>query len=517
MLQENISSIQNLEVENLKVQLLKEVEKNRHLESQITWLMEQLNTLKRSLYGKKSEKWESEEQLKMVFNEVESELQKEQEEPTTIEEPTAIEVKSHTKKVRGCRKPLPKDLPREVVKIELPESEQVSDSGEKLKVIGWEVSEKLKYEPAKTSVVEYHRAKYGVESGDYEKTAPPFPSVIPKSMVTPELLAAIIVSKYADGLPLYRLEEMFNRLGIDLSRGTMARWVVQASSALTGVRNVLSDKLLESYAISCDETKVQVLKEKGRAPEDNSWMIVRATPTEEKKIALFDYSCSRNQKLIGELFLGYSGNVICDGLNIYDRLESKDLKRFGCNMHARRKFESAAVDGAKNGKGLASQVMDLYKKIYNHEEKIKDLSPPEKVIERNKVQRPLFVEIKTLVDNNKLKIPDKSKLGIAFSYFQSEYKYLTLYLNDGFIPPDNGYAERVIRKFAIGRNNWLFSDTPEGAEASSLFYSLVITAKLNKINPYTALVKIFTEIPLAKTIEDYEQIADYLLSPNTLH
>ena len=510
MLQESISSNQNLEVENLRSQLAKSVEKNKHLESQVAWLMEQINTIKRAQFGKRSEKWESQEQLKMVFNEVEAEVQKE-------EDTRTIEVKSYTKKKRGYRKPLPQNLPREVVKIELPESEQVSESGEKLKVIGWEISEKLKYEPAKTTVIEYHRAKYGVDSGDYEKTAPPVPSIIPKGIATPELLSAIIVSKYTDGLPLYRLEEIFTRQGIDLSRSTMARWVVQTSKALTSIRNVLSDKLSESYAISCDETKVQVLKEKGRAPEDQSWMIVRANPTEEKKIVLFDYSCARNQKLIGELFLDYTGKVICDGLNIYDRLESTDLERFGCNMHSRRKFESAAVDGAQSGKGLASQVMDLYKKIYAHEEEIKNLDPPEKIFERNKVQRPLFEAIKDIVDQNQLKVPHKSKLGVAFHYFQNEYKYLTLYLDDGLMPPDNGYTERIIRKFAIGRNNWLFSDTPQGAEASSLFYSLVITAKLNGINPYTALVKIFTEIPLAKTIDDYERITNYLLSPNTLH
>ena len=137
MLQESISSNQNLEVENLRSQLAKSVEKNKHLESQVTWLMEQINTIKRAQFGKRSEKWESQEQLKMVFNEVEAEVQKE-------EDTRTIEVKSYTKKKRGYRKPLPQNLPREVVKIELPESEQVSESGEKLKVIGWEISEKLK-------------------------------------------------------------------------------------------------------------------------------------------------------------------------------------------------------------------------------------------------------------------------------------------------------------------------------------------------------------------------------------
>jgi transposase len=500
----------SLEIENesLRALLKKEQEKSKLYETQVNWLTEQLNTLKRSKFGKKSEKWETKEQLLMVFNEAEVEAGKEED-----SEVTETAVNAHTRKNRGHRKPLPENLSREICKVELPESERFSDSGESLKVIGWEVSEKLKYEPAKMSVIEYHRAKYGIDCGDYVKTAPPVPSIIPKGIATPELLAAVLVGKFADGLPLYRMEEIFQRQDIELSRSTMGRWVIQAAQAMMPIRNILSDWMFSSYCIACDETKVQVLKEKGRSPETNSWMIVRTTPYDFKKIALFDYSVSRSQATIRDLLAGYEGRLQCDGLNIYNGVEK--LLRFGCHMHSRRKFEQAAVDGAKAGKIIANEIMNIYSKIYESEEKIKDIFPEEKVKRRREEQTPLLEKIKSMAEEHQNKIPHKSKLGEAFVYYLNNYETLIRYIDDGKIGPDNGEVERIIRKFAIGRNAWLFSDTPEGAEASSIMYSLIITAKINKVNPYKALVKILTKIPLAKSIEDYEALANLIVTPDS--
>ncbi len=496
-----------LRIAELEALLLKKDEKLKTYEQENNWLREQLNGLKRNQFGAKSERWETQEQLK--FNEAEVESQS----PIPEKEDYIVEVRGHVKKARGHRKPLPENLSREVIKIELPESEQITEQGEKLKVIGWEISEKLKYEPAKISVIEYHRAKYGADSGDYEKTAPPIPSVIPKGIATPELLAAIVIGKYCDGLPLYRLEEIFARQDVELNRTTMARWMIQVAEALIPIRNVLSDRMLSAHAIACDETSVQVLKENGRAAETKSWMIVRSTPCEKNKIVLFDYSTSRSGEAMKQLFAGYEGRLLCDGLDVYNALESDTLIRFGCHMHARRKFEQAAKDGAKNGKTMAAKVMDIYTKLYDFEEKIRSHPPEEKIKARGKGQKPLLEEIKELAEANLEKVPDKSKLGQAFKYYLNEYTYLTRYLEDGLMEPDNGFTERAIRKFAIGRNNWLFSDTPDGAEASSLLYSLTVTAKLNGVNVYKALSKIITEVALAKTLEDYERLADAILTP----
>jgi transposase len=494
------------ENENLRVSLLKEKERRSYLESEYSRLFEIISEFKRHRFGSRSEGWESQEQMKMVFNEVEVEAKKE-------EESEVREIKAHKRKVRGHRKALPKHLNREVVKIELPPEELKSESGEPLKIIGWEISERLKYEPSKMTVLETHRAKYGIDTGDYVKTAPPVASVIPKGIATPELLASIITGKFADGLPLYRLEEIFARSDVELSRGTMARWMIQVAKALTPIRNVFSDKLHASYAISCDETSMQVLKEKDRSPQTKSWMIARMNTVEDRKVVLFDYSISRSGATMKDLFAGYQGRLLCDGLESYSPLESEELVRFGCNMHSRRKFEQAAKNGAKSGISISSQVMEIYKKIYDHEEELANAPPEEKIRARNEKQRPLFEEIRSIVKHNRSKVPDKSKLGQAFRYFENEYKYLTRYLDDGYIGPDNSEIERTIRKFAIGRNNWLFADTPDGADASALLYSLVITAKINGVNPYKAITQILTEIPMATTIEDYERLAEIILTP----
>ncbi len=484
------------------------VERIKLFERENTWLIEQINSLKRGKYRSKSERWETEEQG-CLFNEAEVESGNPD---VTKDENEIITVKGHKKK-RGHRKGLPKDLAREVVKVELPEAERVSEEGLPLKIIGWEVSEKVKYEPAKMSVIEYHRAKYGVESGDYVKTAPPVPSIIPKGIVTPELLAAIIVGKYADGMPLYRMESMFARHDLEISRGTMARWVVKAAEALQPVLNVLNDRLLLTHYVACDETALQVLKENGRRAEQKSWMIVRSTPGEAKKIIIFDYSVSRSSAVMEELFADYKGVLQTDGLNSYGCLESENVFHIGCNMHARRRFEHAAKDGAAAGKSLGAQGLKFYKQIYDLEEELKERASEERERIRKKISGPIFAEMKLWAETNQRKVPDKSKIGKAFSYFLSEYEYLTGYLKCGLLNPDNGFTERAIRKFAIGRNNWLFADTPEGAQASALLYSVIVTAKVNGANVYRALTKILTELPLAKTCDDYERLADLILAP----
>lgn len=516
-----------IEIASLKNQICREQEKNKFLESEKSWLLEQLKELKRNRFGKKSERWESAEQL--TFNEVEVESKKpdpagdteEDAQPENVQmklsgavtEP-GTQVQGYTRKPRGHRRALPAELPREIVKIELPKDKCFAEDGTPLKVIGWEISEKLKYEPSKLSVLEIHRAKYGVDSGDYVKTAPPAAAIIPKGIATPELLAAIAVSKYADGMPLYRIEEMLGRQGIDLTRGTMARWMVQTALAFRPVWNVLSDRLLASPYVACDETQVQVLKENGRPAEAKSWMIVRATPYGDKKVVLFDYSTSRSGATMMNLFADYAGFLQCDGLNVYDGLERDGITRLGCGMHARRRFEQAVVIGAKGGQSLGKQGLAFFKELYDLEEQIRGKPPDERYRIRQELAVPIWDRLKTWADKNRAKVPSKSKIGNAFEYFESEYKYLTAYLQDGRLEMDNGFTERAIRKFAIGRNNWIFSDTEAGAEASAILYSIVVTAKVNGVNPYTALTRLCAEVPKAETIEDFERLAEIILTPD---
>lgn len=526
MFDELLEPIKILEIENadLKIKSARDDERITQLTSQITWFTEQLADLKRQHFGTKSERWESPEQG-LLFNEAETEAAKPVPDSEDSENPdsekndesetesTEITVRGHIKK-RGHRKPLPESLPRSVVKVELPETEQIDEEGNSLKIIGWDVSEKLKYEPAKMSVVEYHRAKYGVAQGDYIKSAPPVPAIIPKGISTPELLSAISVGKYADGLPLYRMEEIFDRHGIDLGRGTMARWMIKCAEALMPIWNILSDRLANSFYVAVDETRIQVLKEKGRKAETDSWMWVRSTPHGPKKIILFDYSTTRSGLVAKELLNDFKGYLQSDGLNCYDQFDkTDDLSHLGCNMHGRRRFEKAKVTGALAGRSLGEIGMKFYKRIYDLEEEIRELTPDERYQARLERAVPIWDEFEKWIEAQKNKVPAKSKIGDAFGYMTAQMQRLKGYLKDGRLECDNGFTERMIRKFAIGRNNWLFSDTVAGANASSTLYSIVITAKVNGVNPYKALTRLYSELPLAKTIEDFERLADYILSP----
>lgn len=512
MLQEDIfiSEIQKLqgEVTDLNTLLVKKDERLALFESETSWLYEVIKKLKREAFGPRKERWESEEQ--MIFNEVEVEAKNPKPEDLADDE-SDVEV-GPFKRARGKRKPLPEHLPRAIVPVELPPEEQFAEDGTPLKPIGKVVSEKLVYEPAKMSVIEYHRIRYGVDSGDPVKTAPPVPSIIPKGIATPSLLAGITTNKYGYGLPLYRQEEMFKHQGIVLPRCTQARWVIKCAEASMPILNCLEEKLLAEPYTSCDETRVQVLKEEGRAAESQSWMWVRCTPAAKGKIVLFDYDPHRSGEVAKRLFADYKGILQVDGYSAYNILEKQEgITRIGCNMHGRRYFFDAS-DGASKGKPLANAALKFYQKIYKIEELAKGLSWDERHDLRHKEAKPIWEEFKHWADENQRKVPPKSKIGQAFHYFQGEYSYLIGYLQNGMLEADNGFAERGVKNFAIGRKAWLFSDSVDGAQASSLFYSFYVTAKLNGVNPYFAHTKIFELLPYAKTIDDFDRLADILLA-----
>ena len=183
-------------------------------------------------------------------------------------------------------------------------------------------------------------------------------------------------------------------------------------------------------------------------------------------------------------------------------------------MHARRRFHKAWLVGGEKP-GIAADGLAFFKFLYDKEESYKNqgLTPEARKEIRDREIGPSLSAIKDWAETNLLKVPKSSDLGNALNYFIAEYKELSAFLKNGRYEMDNGWLERTIRKFAIGRNNWMFCDTVEGAHASSILYSLVITAKLNKKNPFTIMTEIFTQLPYAKTADDYERLTELLLSP----
>jgi transposase len=493
------------------LQLERERQAKAQYQSEVERLQEIIRRLKRQAFGKKSERWEDlhcAEQLGL-FNEAEALAAKGAGEPEETERITYTR-----KKGQGGRKPLPEELPREDVVIEIPESERFCPhDGAPLHEMGEEVSEKLKVIPAQFSVVRTIRKKYGCRKcAEHVETAPAPLVLLPKTISTPELLAFLISSKYDQALPLYRIEEFFGHRGVELSRTTMARWLIRLLPDLMPVWNILEEWVIESGYVAIDATTVQVLKEDGRSAESKSSMWARGSP--ERKIVLFDYDQSGGGAVAEKLLLGFRGFLQSDQHQGYNRLNPNEaITRLGCMAHSRRRFFAAAKDGAKAGQTLAEEGGKLLRRLYDVEDEAKERAlPPEGRFDLRQTNAlPILAEFKTWSEENYKKIPPRSLIGNAVGYVIEQWDYLIRYCDDGRLEIDNNWLERLIRYFATGRKNWLFSDTVEGAQSSAMLYSLVVTAKLNGKDPYQTILDLLRGLPAAATADDYAALANLLL------
>jgi len=484
------------EVNTLKVKVDNYEEENKRLRNII-------KLFNKNKFGSKSEIYEENPQL--IFDEIEVEGKDEQ-------LPMLQETISYTrrKKGRGKKKPFPEGLPREDKVIDIPEDQKTCPhDGTKLKLIGEDIVEKLKTVPAQSSVIVERKQKYACPCCEAHLVQGKTNPILPKTIATPEILSFLIFSKFFQGLPLYRLEELYKLQGINLSRGTMARWLIQVSEKLIPVWNVLEERVLNSGYMGIDATKLQVLKERGRTPQDKSFMWVRGSP--EQGIVLFDYNISGGGEVAKQLTTGFTGGVQADAHRGYSALDKKEVELLGCMMHARRRFYAAWIKADKKA-GLSEIGLKMIKRLYKYERAYKErgLTNDQRHEARQKEVKPYMEKIKKWCEKKQPSVLKTSDVGNAINYFITEYDELSGFLKSGRYEIDNGWVERMIRKFAIGRNSWMFSDTVEGAHASSILYSFAITAKANDKDPFKAMTEVFERIPLAKTIDDYESIADIL-------
>ena len=445
----------------------------------------------------------------MVFNEIEQAASQLDLPPVT----ETITYQRQKSQGRCAKKPFPENLPREEQIIDLPESEKVCPhDGTALKLMGEERTEKLKAVPAQMSVVVQIKKKYACAHCDAHVAQGKSHSILPGTIATPELLSFLVYSKFFQGLPLYRLEEQFKLSKIELTRGTMARWLVKVTEQLVPIYNLLQDQAFDSGYMAIDATHVQVLKEPGRKAEAKSFMWVRGSP--ERGIVLFDYDVSGGGKVAEKLVTEFKGALQADAHRGYRILNPQQVNLLGCMMHSRRRFHKAWLLGKKQP-GLASEALAKFKLLYRFEKdyKKRGLTPDERKEVREKEVKPWLESMKQWCESNISKVPKSSPIGNALNYFFAEYTELSAFLANGRYEVDNGWVERAIRKFGIGRNNWMFCDTVAGAHASSMLYSLAITAKLNGKDPFLVMTEIFRDLPKAETAEDYERLTALLLSP----
>jgi transposase len=480
-------------------------------------LREYIRLLKHHRFGRTSEK-SPDEQIRL-FNEAELG----EDGPVADEAPEETQVAAHTRRKRG-RKPLPDWIPRVEVLHDLREDEKrCADDGTPLERIGEEVSEQLEFIPAKLRVLRHVRPKYACpRCRTGIRTAPMPPQPIPKSLAGPTLLAHVAISKYADGLPLYRQEAMFRRLGIELPRASLANWMVKVGALLQPLVNLLRDELLASGFVQCDETRYQVLKEPGKTATSQSYLWVQHAP--DPGIVLYDYDASRSAEVPKRLFAGFEGILQTDGYEGYGALgREPGITHVGCWAHGRRKFDEALKAQRSSSKKKRSQKQSkalqglaFIQKLYKIERQIQDKPPDERRRIRQDRSRPVLEKLRAWLDDAIPRVPPQSLTGKALAYLDGQWPKLVRVLEDGRIPLDTNGVENAIRPFVVGRKNWLFADTVRGAEASANLYSVIETAKRRGLEPFAYLRHVLAQLPSASTLDDLDALLPHRVDPARL-
>lgn len=335
-------------------------------------------------------------------------------------------------------------------------------------------------------------------------------SVIPHSYASAESVAFVMKQKFVNGVPLYRQESEWKQMGLDLSRTTMANWIIYSSEHwLKPLTDRMHEILLESKHAHADETPVQVLNEPGKKATTKSYMGVYSSIKESAyPIRLFVYApnrCGYNPQIF---FNGFHGTVISDAYSGYNNI--KDCVNAYCWAHARRKFRDSLPNDLENAENtLPIIAMNKIKKLFAIEKEIEALSPDKKVKIRQLKSKPLIDDFFSWCKSNQ-NATASAKLSRAFKYVLNHEEGLRQYLYDGYIPMTNSLDERVIRPFTTGRKNWLFSASVSGAESSANAYSIIETAKANGLDPYKYLTTIFTYLPSQDLIENPEIIDEFL-------
>lgn len=493
------------------------------LEQQVKLLMEQIRLGRHRGFGASTEK-SVYDQLSL-FNEAEASVGAK--EP----EPELIEVEKHYRKAkRSVGDLLPKDLPVEVIEYELTESDRdCSECGHTMHVMGHDSRRELAIVPAQVKIVEHRRAVYSCRHCEKHnihvpilKVAMPKP-VIKGSFASPEAVAHIMTQKFVMGIPLYRQEQELRRSGIELSRQTMSNWLIHcADDWLTPVYERLKTSLREQQVLHADETSLQVLREPGKTPQSKSYMWLYRTGRETPHpIVLYEYQPNRKADHPKAFLKDFKGYLHTDGYNGYHDLPD-DIVVVGCWAHLRRKFDEAMKALSANNRTDSSALCGKHycDRLFKIERGLDGCTPGERYHERQNTSKPLIKEFYVWV--NTLAVLPKTGIGQAVSYALSQQKYLEHYLLDGQLEISNNRAERSIKPFVIGRKNWMFANTPKGAGASAMIYSIMETAKENGLNPYAYLTYIFKTAPNIKFDNDQNALEslmpwmapDYCKTPN---
>lgn len=466
-------------------------------------LMEQVILGRQNRFGRSSEKMEDSNQICFLevdgtivfFNEAEAVCDLSAAEPEDLELKSPKQPKRKGKKEADLSGLTVRRIDHYLSEIEL-EAEFGADGWKQLPDA---ISRKYHFVPAKVEVEEHHIGVYASKTDEHMVKADHPKALLHGSLVSPSLAAAIINGKYVNAVPLYRLEQEFQRYGLQITRQNMANWCIRLGEEyLSVLYDYLHKELYSYHVIQADETPVLVNHD-GRKAGSKSWMWVYRSGHlyHNQQIVLYEYHKTRNASHPREFLKGYEGICVTDGYQVYHTLEKEleELTIAGCWVHCRRRFDEALnlIHKSYQKGSDAFLLMKQIQAIYREEGKLNDLSSDERLKQRQAVIKPLvdafFAYLKTI------KVSKKDKFGDAVSYALNQEKYLRVFLTDGEVPIDNNASERAIRGFCIGKKNWQMIDTINGAKTSAIIYSIVETAKANHLKPFDYVQYLLEEIP----------------------
>lgn len=447
-------------------------------------LRHQLDVLCQRLFGKKSEKVDP-RQLQLALEQLANE-------PGPVAEPVEMDsgetpVRDHQRRRPTGRRPLPAHLPRQRVEIDVPDADKRCACGHARRRIGEAVSEKLEYVPASLRVMVTARLKYACpqcHEGVVEAAAPP--QAVEKSLAGEGLLAHVVVSKYVDHLPLHRLAGIFARQGVDLSRTTLCGWVADVATALTPIGEHLRHEVTAATYLQTDDTPVTVLGDEGGSFKGRLWTYL--DPLGQQVV--FDATATHERDGPEVFLASFRGALQADAYAGYDALyRSGRVLEIGCWAHARRRFVEALTTDPQ-----AALVVALLQQLYQVERAGADLDADGRWALRRDQSVPLLARIDAVRQDLARTVLPKSPLGDAVRYLTNQWTALQRFVDDGRVAIDNNRAENQLRVIAVGRKNWLFAGSLEGARRAALLYSLVQSCKLVDVPPFEYLKDVLLRI-----------------------
>lgn len=452
----------------------------------IQHLQEQVEYLKKQLFGPRSEKIQSDHpQLPFDVGETTPDENEE-----AVADDEGAQPKRERRKSSHGRKPLPKYLPRERVE-HLPAPDQlICGCGKNKKRCGEDVTEELEYIPASLKVIEHVRPRFACASCQGKPVQrPALPRPIAKGRPGPGLLAHVAVSKFDDHLPLNRLSGILKREGVEISRSTLADWIADSYDLLQPILKGLKKSILQSDVIGNDDTKVvmQFNHRSGGRKTCYLWSSVG-----DQGEVYFDFTTGRGRDGPTKFFGHYSGILVVDGYAGYNELFAKGkATEAGCWAHARRYFHHAMSTHPLQ----ANEVMNLIAGLYDVEREGKDAAMEAKEQLRQQKSSGIVEEVFAKLEDWYGDALPQSALGKAIHYVLARRNALSVYLKDGRVPIDNNATERTIRAVALGRKNWLFTGSVEGGKRAAGMYSIMQTCKLQGVEPWAYLYDVFSKAP----------------------